>query len=159
MAEHAQPVRKTILDLFVEGARQGWKIATTQTMPNVVMAFVIIQALKITGLMDLIGMVFRPIMGLWGLPGEAATVLLAAFMSMGGGVGVAAGLYTSGILDAADITVIIPAIFLMGSLVQYMGRCLGTADVNARYWGVIIGIAILNALLAMWVMRLILLFV
>lgn len=159
MAEHAQPTRKTILDMFVEGARQGWTIATTQTMPNVVMAFVIIHALKVTGLMDLIGVVFKPIMGLWGLPGEAATVLLASFMSMGGGVGVAASLYASGIMSMADVTVVIPAIFLMGSLIQYMGRCLGTAGVNARHWGVILGISVLNALLSMWVMRLILMFV
>lgn len=150
--------KKTIMDLFVEGARQGWSIATTNTMPNVVMAFVLIQALKVTGLMDLIGTIFKPIMGLWGLPGEAATVLLASFMSMGGGVGVAAGLYASKIMSGVDITVVIPAIYLMGSQIQYLGRCLGSADVNAKYYGPIIGIAVLNALLAMWAMRLLLVF-
>jgi len=40
-------------------------------------------------------------------------------------------------------------------LVQYLGRCLGTAEVQSKYYGIMIGICILNALLAMWVMKLI----
>ena len=80
-------VRKNLMDLFIDGARRGFTIATTSLLPNVVMAFVIIQALKVTGLLDIVGRVCEPIMALWGLPGEAATVLLASVMSMGGGVG------------------------------------------------------------------------
>ena len=40
--------RKNIMDLFIDGARRGFTIATTSLLPNVVMAFVIIQALKVT---------------------------------------------------------------------------------------------------------------
>lgn len=83
-------VRKNVMDMFIDGARRGFTIATTNLLPNVVMAFVIIQALKITGLLDWVGHICEPVMALWGLPGEAATVLLAALMSMGGAVGVAA---------------------------------------------------------------------
>lgn len=82
----AQP-RKNIMDMFIDGARRGFTIATTSLLPNVVMAFVIIQALKVTGLLDIVGNVCEPVMALWGLPGAAATVLLASVMSMGGGVG------------------------------------------------------------------------
>ena len=39
-------------------------IATTSPLPNVVMAFVIIQALKVTGLLDIVGKVCEPIMAL-----------------------------------------------------------------------------------------------
>ena len=42
----------------------------------------------VTGLLDIVGKICEPIMALWGLPGAAATVLLASVMSMGGGVGV-----------------------------------------------------------------------
>ncbi|HBL9013444.1 TPA: hypothetical protein LTW89_000893, partial [Enterobacter hormaechei] len=52
----AQP-RKNIMDLFIDGARRGFTIATTSLLPNVVMAFVIIQALKVTGLLDIVGRV------------------------------------------------------------------------------------------------------
>jgi spore maturation protein SpmB len=45
-APQSNPV---ITDVFVEGARKGWSIATSSTLPNVVMAFIIIKALEITG--------------------------------------------------------------------------------------------------------------
>ncbi len=40
---------------------------------------------------------------------------------MGGGVGVTASLYTAGKLSGPDVTVLMPAIFLMGALLQFMG--------------------------------------
>ncbi|NUU65125.1 hypothetical protein HQN64_03275 [Enterobacteriaceae bacterium BIT-l23] len=147
--------RKNIMDMFIEGARRGFTIATTNLLPNVVMAFVIIQALKITGLLDWVGLVCQPIMAFWGLPGVAATVLLASLMSMGGAVGVSASLVVAGTLSGHDVTVLLPAIYLMGNPVQNVGRCLGTAEVNARYYPHIITVCVINALLSMWVMQLI----
>ncbi|QCT20614.1 hypothetical protein FEM41_13670 [Jejubacter calystegiae] len=147
--------RKNIMDMFIEGARRGFTIATTNLLPNVVMAFVIIQALKITGLLDWVGQVCQPIMAFWGLPGVAATVLLASLMSMGGAVGVSASLVVAGTLSGHDVTVLLPAIYLMGNPVQNVGRCLGTAEVNARYYPHIITVCVINALLSMWVMQLI----
>ena len=134
-------VRKNVMDMFIDGARRGFTIATPNLLPNVVMAFVIIQALKITGLLDWVGHICEPVMALWGLPGEAATVLLAALMSMGGAVG--------------DVTVLLPAMYLMGNPVQNVGRCLGTAEVNAKYYPHIITVCVINALLSIWVMQLI----
>lgn len=158
MAVNEMAKKRNVLDMFVEGAQRGFTIATTSLMPNVVMAFVIIRALDVTGILTLFGKIFAPIMALWGLPGEAAAVLLASFMSMGGGVGVAASMYTAQHLNAADITVLMPAIYLMGNPVQNMGRCLGIAGVNTSHYPAIIGICIINALLAMWAMRAILIF-
>ena len=152
MAE--QEKKKNIIDLFIEGCRKGWDTGIRNMMPNVIMAFVIIKALNVTGLLKILGSVFAPIMALWGLPGEAITVLVSSFMSMGGGIGAAAGLLGSNVLSPKDITVLMPAIYLMGSLIQYLGRCLGTAEVKSKYYGIMVGIAVLNALLAMWVMKL-----
>lgn len=149
----ARVSKPNVLDMFVAGARNGFTIGTTNMLPNVIMAFVIIKALNVTGLLKLFGVIFKPVMGLWGLPGEAVTVLVSAFLSMGGGVGAAAGLFTSGMLSRSEITILMPAIYLIGSLVQYLGRCLGTAEVNTRYYVPIIVICFINALLAMWVMK------
>ena len=91
MAEQ-QAKKKNIIDLFIEGCRKGWNTGINNMLPNVIMAFVIIKALNVTGLLKLMGQVFAPVMALWGLPGEAVTVLVSSFMSMGGGVGAAAGL-------------------------------------------------------------------
>ena len=153
------PVTKpNVLDMFVAGARRGFTIGTTNMLPNVIMAFVIIKALNVTGLLKLFGVVFQPVMALWGLPGEAVTVLVSAFLSMGGAIGAAAVLLTSGTLSASDITIMMPAIYLMGSLIQYLGRCLGTAEVNARYYAPVIVICIINAMLSMWVMKVLIAF-
>ena len=98
-------VRKNVLDMFIDGARRGFTIATT--------------------------------------------------MSMGGAVGVAASLATAGALTGHDVTVLLPAMYLMGNPVQNVGRCLGTAEVNAKYYPHIITVCVINALLSIWVMQLI----
>ncbi len=143
-----------ITDIFVEGAKKGWVIATTSTVPNVLMAFVIIKALKITGALDMMGIIFSPIMAIFGLPGEAAAVLIGAWMSMGGAVGVVVSLFGEGILNGAHISILAPAIYLMGSQVQYMGRIMGPIGTEGRYIPVMIIISVLNALGAMLVMNL-----
>ena len=146
-------VKKNIIDMFIDGMRSGLRIAITNMLPNVVLAFILIRALQVSGLLNIIGKVFGPVMALWAMPGEAATVLVAAFMSMGGGVGVAASLYLSGILTPADVSALLPAIYIMGNPMQNVGRCLGTAEVNTKYFTVITAICIINSLLAMWLMK------
>ena len=144
-----------ITDVFIEGARKGWSIATSSTLPNVVMAFIIIKALEITGALKGLGTIFAPLMGLFGLPGEAITVLLTSWLSASAGTGVAVSLLSKGTLNVADITILIPAIFLMGSQLQYMGRLLGVADVPKKYWPLLMAVSIINAVIAMLVMRVI----
>ena len=51
------------------------------------------------------------------------------------------------------VTVLLPAIYLMGNPVQNVGRCLGTAEVNAKYYPHIIAVCAINALLSIWVMQ------
>ena len=63
-------------------------------VPNVLMAYVCIQILKITGALAFCGKLFAPVMAVFGLPGEGIMVILSALMSMGGAVGVAAVSYT-----------------------------------------------------------------
>ena len=139
-APQSHPV---ITDVFVEGARKGWSIATGSTLPNVVMAFIIIKALEITGALKGLGMIFSPLMGLFGLPGEAAAVLIGGWMSMGGGIG-------------EHLAILAPAIYLMGSQVQYLGRILGVIGTRAKRIPLMIAISVINAFLAMLLMRIIL---
>lgn len=152
-AQNAKPV---ITDVFVEGARKGWNIATSSTLPNVVMAFIIIKALEITGALKGMGMIFAPLMGLFGFPGEAAAVLIGGWMSMGGGIGVAIGLFDKGIISGEHLAILAPAIYLMGSQVQYLGRILGVIGTQAKRIPLMIVISIVNAFIAMLLMRIIL---
>jgi len=143
-----------VVDAFVEGAKNGYNIAIGGTLPNVVLAFALIQVLEITGLLDIIGRVFQPIMVLFGLPGVAATVLIGAWLSMGGGVGIAASLVSTGDLTNTHIAILLPAIYLMGSQVQYIGRIAGTIDIPSKYNIHMLIISIINAVLAMLIMNL-----
>lgn len=148
-------IKKTVFDIFVDGARKGYNIGVSSIMPNVLMAFVLIQFLNVTGLLKLIGKIFNPVMAVFGLPGEAVTVLLGGWLSMGGGTGVAAKLYADGVLNVFHLTIMLPAIYLMGSQVQYLGRILGTGGVKSRYYLVMILFSILNAALSMLIMRIV----
>ena len=154
---HPAPAKPMVTDVFVKGAVQGWNICVTSTIPNVLMAFVIIKILNHSGLLALIGQIFSPIMGIFGLPGEAATVLLGGWMSMGGGVGVAVSLFDQGILTGDHIAIVAPSIYLMGSQVQYMGRCLGVIGVKGADILKIMALPITTAFISLFVMKLIVL--
>ena len=152
----SEPQEKPMLtDVFVSGVKRGWGIATGSMLPNVLMAFILISVLKLTGILDLIGTVCGPVMKVFGLPGEALMVLLAAWLSMGGGVGVASSLFAAGSLSLHDIAVLAPAMYLMGSQVQYIGRLLGVVGTPGKYIPVMVLISIINALLALLVMQII----
>ncbi|MGP1533205.1 MAG: YjiG family protein [Campylobacter sp.] len=153
MSEQAN--NKLLTDVFVEGARKGWDIAVHNTIPNVLMAFVIIHILKVSGALDIIGKYLGFVMLPLGLPGESIAVIMAAFLSWGGSAGVLVALVQGGTLTAPDIAVLIPGMALVGSTVQYMGRVLGVLGIPGKHYLVLFGICILNAYLAMLVMSLI----
>ena len=150
--------KKTILDLFIDGARKGFTIGTTSLLPKCNDGICNYSYFRCYRSFTINWRCIPAVMGLWGLPGEAATVLITALMSMGGGVGVAMSLYTAGSLDAMQVTVLLPAIYLMGNPVQNVGRCLGIAGVSTKHYPAIILICVINALLSIWAMHFIMLF-
>lgn len=147
---------KTLAEIFVDGARKGWNMAASNIAPNVVMAFTAIYILKTSGLLAIIGKLLGPVMVIFGVPGEAIMVLLASWMSIAGGVGVLAGLLTTGIINETQVTILLPCCFLMGAQLQYLGRVLGTAGVNPKFYPAMMTICVINALCAMLVSRLLL---
>lgn len=153
MSTNTTPTTNNPFDIFVIGARKGFHIAINNLMPNVLMAYVIAEILNITGAMKLIGIAFGPVMGFFGLPGEAVTVLMTTWLSCSAGVGIAVSLFTKGLLTTTHITILMPALFLMASQIQYMGRLLGVADVPKKYWPFLMFVSILNSCIAMLVMR------
>ena len=92
-------------------------------------------------------------MTVFGLPGEAVTVILTAWLSSSASVGLAANMAANGILDATHITILMPCFFLLGAQLQYMGRLLGVADVPKKYWPLLMSASLLNALCAMLIMN------
>ena len=130
--EAAKTTSNNPFDIFIVGLKKGLNIGLYSLLPNVVMAFVLTYILQLWGVMDFLGRTCGGIMGIFDLPGQAITVLLATWMSCGAGVGVAASLASSGVLNGHDVTILAPALILMASQIQYMGRLLGVADVPSQ---------------------------
>ncbi len=148
-----EEVRKNPIDTFVDGLRKGWTLCTLHLLPNVVMAFILIEMLKLLGVLTFLGNIFQPVMTVFNLPGEAITVLFTTWLSGVAGAGMAASLYNAGQLTSTHIAILLPGIFLMGAQLQYMGRILAVAGVNVKYYPILFCISILNALLGMFTMR------
>ena len=144
---------KNPFDIFIIGLRKGFNVAINNLMPNVLMAFVLAYILELFGVMAFLGKVCGPVMAIFDLPGQAITVLCATWLSCGAGVGVAASLIASGTLNGHDITIMAPALLLMASQIQYMGRLLGVADVPKKYWPVLMVNSVLMACLGMLILR------
>lgn len=146
---------KNPLDIFIVGAKKGFNIALYNLIPNVLMAYVIAEMLKILGVMKFLGDYCGVIMNIFGLPGEAITILLSAWLSTSAGVGIAVNLYANGVIDNIGVSIVLPAIFLMGAQLQYLGRLLAVAGVAKKYWILLIITSILNAFICMILMRII----
>ena len=144
---------KNPFDVFVIGARKGWNIAVNNMIPNVLMAFAIAHILDLLGVLNFMSVIFGPVMGIFGLPGQAVMALLTAWLSLSAGVGMAVSLAGQGLLNGTHLTILLPAMVLMGSQLQYMGRLLAVADVKKKYWPLLMLTSILNAIIAMFIMR------
>ena len=74
---------------------------------------------------------------------------------LGGGVGVAAALIDQSSIGVRDVAILCPAIVLMGSQLQYMGRCLGVVGTSGKRIPLLMSISVINALIAMLIMNVI----
>ena len=147
-------MKKTYVEMFVDGARDGWKIGIQSLLPNLVMAFTLIKILQDTGVLKYLGHVFAPVTAIFGLPGEAMMVLITSLLSMGGGTGVAMSLYTEKILTPQELTIVLPGIFLLGGQIQNLGRILGVIGIHPRFYPLLWVVTLLNAAIGMLLMRL-----
>ena len=139
MAEQAKAKKGNVIDAFVGGARNGLGIGFNSMLPNIIFGFALTQILNLTGLTEVISVVFAPIMSIFGLPGAAA--------------GVIAGLFTSGQLTEPQVAILLPALLLAGAQIQFMGRLLGTAELKTKYYPHMFAIATLNGCIAMLIMN------
>ena len=97
---------KNPFDIFIVGLRKGLDIGLYSLLPNVLMAFVLTYMLNLFGVMKFLGDTCGGVMGVFDLPGEAITVLLATWLSCGAGVGVAAESVFRG-EDGADVEAVL----------------------------------------------------
>lgn len=146
--------RKTIVEVFLAHCKRGFYIGVETILPSMILGYVIMAILDLTGVTSLLGYVFKPIMGLFGLPGEAVTVLISAFFAKASGAGAAAALYTEGVLTAAQCAVCLMPSMLMGTLIGHFVRVVMVSGTNSKQQMPLIAVALLDAAIGMWLMRL-----
>lgn len=147
---------ENFMQIFVKGAQKGLNISLNVIMPNVLFAFFLTQILTLSGVMDLIGMIFSPITGLLGLPGEASMPLALTFLSFSGAISSTAALIEAGILTGTHGLIMLPFILLTGSIPSFTGRILIVSKLDIKYYKIIYIITFLGAVLSMIIMRFIL---
>ena len=146
--EAENTAKKSFVEIFMEGAFKGWNIGIRSMLTALVLAYALMYMLKASGAMILLERVFSPVMGLFSLPGVAITALVAALMSKPGGVATAVALYTQGVLTDVQVTVMFPALVLMGGLVSQYVRVVVVSGTDKRRHSLLIastiGVAVLS---------------
>jgi len=161
MADNTQAapaIKPSIVEEFVAGAKKGFYIGIEMIAPAMVLAYVLILFLQITGLMIYIGKLVGPVMAVFGLPGEAIVALVAAFFAKAAGAATAATLYSKGIITAAQATILFPATITMGTLIGHFVRIVIVANTNKKWHSVLVTIPIIDALVVMLLTRFVLQF-
>lgn len=156
MSEVKAKKEKGIIEVFMTGAKKGVYIGFEQILPAMILGYVIVEVLKLTGIIDVLGLVFGPLMGIFGLPGESVVVLLSAFFAKAAGAATAANLYAEGIVNAAQATILLIPSMLMGTLVGHYARIVLVSDTNSKYRSLMLAIPIIDSIVGMLLMRLIL---
>ena len=153
-----QEAKTSIVEEFMKGAKKGFYIGVEMIAPAMVMAYALIEFLKISGAMDLIGRALNPIMGVFGLPGEASVALIAAFFSKAAGCAAAATLFGEGKIDAIQATMLLPACVTMGTLVGHFARIVLVSNANKKFYPLLFAAPIVDAVIVLYLTRLVLMF-
>lgn len=141
------------LEVFISGLRKGAAIGVRFMLPALIAAFVVIEMLQVSGVLRLLAEHVSGVMSVFGLPGEALAVLIAAWASAAGAIGMVAGLASRGLLTPEHVAILLPGILLMGSQLQFFGRILAVAGVSSERVPVMMAIGLMNAVGAMLIMR------
>ncbi len=148
-----QKMKPSIVEEFVAGAKKGFYIGAEMIAPAMVLAYVLIEFLKITGLMDIVGKAVGPVMAVFGLPGEAVFALVAAFFAKAAGCATAASLYSQGIITAEQATILFPACVTMGTLLGHFVRIVIVSNANKKWHGLLLCVPLIDAAVVLLLTR------
>ena len=154
----AQQAKRSLLEEFIFGAKNGFYLGVEKIIPAMILAYVLILFLKITGLMAIIGNVISPVMAIFGLPGEAIVALISAFFAKAAGAATAATLYADGTINAVQATILFPATITLGTLIGHFVRCVVASGANPKHHPMLVAIPIIDAVLSMFLTRMIITF-
>lgn len=145
-----------MIESFMDGCKKGVQITLNNIMPAMVLGYVIVQFLTLTGLINALSTICGPVMSVFGLPGDAVAVFIAAIFAKASGAAAAANLYYAGILNGAQATLCIVPCMLMGTLIGHYARCVLVANVEAKRRGLLLIVPIIDTVIGLILMRLML---
>jgi len=145
--------QKSIIEIFMNGCKNGFYIGLNNILPAMVLGFTIVQFLQLTGLVPIIGNVFGPIMQIFGLPGESVVVLVSAFFAKAAGAATAANMYSQGMINEVQATILLLPCMLMGTLVGHYARVILVGDANPAHRAILLAIPIIDSVVGMLLMR------
>lgn len=148
--------KPSVIDTFLKGCAKGFKVGIENITPAMILGYVLVYILNTTGIMDFLGVIMAPVMGLFGLPGEAFAVLISAFFAKASGCATAASMYQSGILSLGQASMMLPACILMGTLIGHYARIVLVTESNKKWHPMLIGICLFDAALSLVIMKIIL---
>ena len=147
--------KKGLVQTFLDKGADGFKLWFEKVCVATIFGYAVVQFLNITGLMQIISYIFSPIVGILGLPGEAATAILASYMTLPAGCAIAASLVQNGTLTMRQLTIMFPMMYAVASNLLYIGRVLGSSGVDSKKYPVYILIGLVCAFFGGFVVSLI----
>lgn len=134
-----------LVQTFLDQGTVGFKLWMEKVCVATIFGYAVVKFLDVTGLMNVISIVFSPILGIFGLPGEAALAILASYMTLPAGCAIAASLVQGGVMTNAQLTIMFPMMYAISSNLLYIGRVIGAAGVEPKKYPVYIVIGLLCA--------------
>lgn len=148
--------KPSVIDTFLKGCARGFKVGIENIVPAMILGYTLVYILNVTGVMNILGTVFAPVMGLFGLPGEAFAVLISAFFAKASGCATAATMFADGVLTLGQATVLLPACILMGTLIGHYARIVLVSNTNKKWHPLLIAVPLFDAAISLVIMRIIL---
>ena len=130
------------INIFINGCQRGLKIWALNILPGTVFGFVIMQILQVTGFLDILSIIFTPLMKPLALPGEAISAWITALLSLPGGYAALLTLHAQGLLTTRQITIMLPMLFCVATQISYIGRVLSVFEIKEKKYIVVFIISI-----------------
>lgn len=146
--------KEPFVEVFMRGATKGWNMAIKNMFPAVILAYTAIKILEDTGLLTVIGKVFDPVMGIFGLPGVAITCIVTGLMTRPGGLATGLALISSGMLTNRDVTLLIVPIMMVGGCLGQYVRVIIASGAAAKSRKYILIISFVMAFVSIWITNL-----
>lgn len=144
--------KEGFLNLMMQGSLKGLNIWFRNIMPSVVLTGLFLAVVEVTGLLDLIGDLMAPVMGVFGLPGEAIVPWATGWLNMAASIMAALPLLESGVLTGTHAAILL-AMIMGSTAIDKMFRLASTSGADGKTSMICVGLTVLCSILCGLVMR------